>query len=334
MHGHNPVQVKAASAAQGLNQAHNESVIDRAAAALKAVAAGDKSTAVALAASLPVPPRGRAASSSVDSTAQLVDQAAEAARQEGIAKGMDERVASSASARAAHSMHLAAAAPSPGSSGVVSAFAEQQQSMSPSSAKGSPVTIRERLPSTGMGTYDEYIDESALKYGAEPATPAGRSSGVTTGGAASGPLGDPHDSFAQPRVDPLAMGDGEMTPGELLSGKPSGGAMSGLSSASHGGTAGTSEGSGVGSGDAADTKARNGPGATAGDGAKSASADPSLARDSSHGATVASSEGPQASPRAAMSDGGQSSRTSRSTGARRKKGGFMCCGSASATNDD
>lgn len=71
-----------------------------------------------------------------DSTAQLVDQAAEAARQEGIAKGMDVKVATSASARAAHSMHVAAAAqPGAGTSSIVSAFAQQQQ-QGPSTAKG------------------------------------------------------------------------------------------------------------------------------------------------------------------------------------------------------
>ena len=47
------VQVKAATAATGLDHAHNESEIDRATAALKAVAAGNSREAVALAVSLP-----------------------------------------------------------------------------------------------------------------------------------------------------------------------------------------------------------------------------------------------------------------------------------------
>lgn len=45
--------MKAAASATGLDHAHTESGIDRAAAALKAVAAGDSREAVALAASLP-----------------------------------------------------------------------------------------------------------------------------------------------------------------------------------------------------------------------------------------------------------------------------------------
>ena len=59
--------------------------------------------------------------------AELVDQAAELSKQEGIAKGMNEGLARNASARAAHAMVTAATAQPTGTSGVASAFAKQQE---------------------------------------------------------------------------------------------------------------------------------------------------------------------------------------------------------------
>lgn len=82
-----------------------------------------------------VPPQG-APGDYEGPTAAVVDQAAQSARDEGVARGMDEVLATNASARAAHTMLTATAAEQPPFTLLQSAFEEQKDAPVAGSPEG------------------------------------------------------------------------------------------------------------------------------------------------------------------------------------------------------